>query len=98
YLDFMTILAQRFSGTPLGGYVRQWLANVGGSGSWLVAANDPGGTPRALDTLPLDYYAPGPGFLYAKSSWQASASALNFQLGELNAVGHSPLHTGSFRD
>src|SRR5437867_3959560 len=83
--------AGRYDGTPLGGYARQWLANVGGTRSWYQAAVDPGGAARSLADLPLDYYAPGPGFLYAKSGWSASASALNLQLGALTGVGHAQL-------
>jgi hypothetical protein len=97
YIDFMTVLAEDFNGTTVGADARQWLSNVGATPSWLIAAEDTGGPTQSLGTLPLDYYAPGPGFLYAKNSWSADATSLEFQLGNLTGVGHAHYDNGSFQ-
>jgi hypothetical protein len=97
YTDFMTIVAEESNGTPLGAEARQWLANVSGTPSWLIAAEDSGGPAQSLSSLPLDYYAPGPGFLYAKNTWAGNATSLEFQLGVLSGVGHYHLDNGSFQ-
>jgi PKD repeat protein len=97
YVDFMTVFAQDAAGTTAGAYARQWLANVQGTPSWLVAAEDSGGTGQSLGSLPLDYYAPGPGYLYAKNGWSAGSTSINFMLGTLTGVGHAHLDSGSFQ-
>jgi hypothetical protein len=74
YNDFMTMLAGQLPGTPAAAYARQWLSTVGGKPSWYIAAVDNGGTAQALNALPLDYYATGPGYLYARSGWSPAAS------------------------
>jgi hypothetical protein len=96
--DFMTTMANLTAGTPLAGYIRQWLNNVGAStADFMYRATDAGGAARSLSNLPTDYYAPGGGFLYAKSDWTPQAMSLNFQLGVPSAVGHAHLDAGTFQ-
>ena len=52
---------------------------------------------RPLSELPPDYYAPGPGYLYARGGWAAPAMALGFQLGGPDGVGHAHQDAGSFQ-
>ncbi|HZL36087.1 MAG TPA: hypothetical protein VFC78_12295, partial [Tepidisphaeraceae bacterium] len=105
YGFFMTQMAQEYAGTPTAEYARQWL-NVTGAGAAVqtdslgqglyVAATDPGGPAQSFSALPLDYYAPGPGYLYAKSGWDPSAMETYFQLGSRTAD-HEHLDAGSFQ-
>jgi PKD repeat protein len=96
--DYMTAMAGQTAGTPLAGYIRQWLANVGGGNTeYYMQATDNGGAVRPFTDLPTDYYAPGAGFLYAKSDWSADAMSLNFQLGGVKGVGHSHQDSGTFQ-
>ena len=99
YADFMTVMAGELASTNLGSYTRQWLSKVGAVPDYYVAAVDPGGTSLPFSTLPTDYYAPGPGYLYAKSNWTSSAMSLGFQLGWAfdGGVGHGQSDAGSFQ-
>jgi hypothetical protein len=63
----------------------------------MYRATDAGGAARSLSNLPTDYYAPGGGFLYAKSDWTPQAMSLNFQLGVPSAVGHLHQDAGTFQ-
>jgi hypothetical protein len=96
---FMTALAGEYGDDRLGGYARQWLTMVGANPKSYVAAVDRGGAARPLSELPTDYYAPGIGYLYAKSGWTADATALNFQLGfpDQDTTGHGHLDAGTFQ-
>jgi PKD repeat protein len=106
YSDFMTMIADEYSNEPVGEYARQWLNTVVGSrlntGStygtdpW-VAAVDPGGTALSFSSLPLDYYAPGNGFLFTKSTWASSAMSVLIQLGEGSHGSHMDSDWGSFQ-
>jgi hypothetical protein len=99
YADFMIQFAQQEAGTPLAAYVRQWLAQTGAAASAdnYVAAIDSGGPSRPLSELPLDYYAPGLGYLYVKDGWGPKAESLNFELGFPTTPSASHLDSGSFQ-
>ena len=53
--------------------------------------------PAELSELPLDYYAPGAGFLFLRSDWTEGATALMLQLGVPTKVSHRHLDLGSFQ-
>jgi Domain of unknown function (DUF4082)/Bacterial Ig-like domain/FG-GAP-like repeat/FG-GAP repeat len=99
YADFMTIMAGEYSDRHVGGIARQWLSTVAANPHYYVAAVDRGGATRSLSSLPTDYYAPGPGYLYAKSDWSPAAMSLGFQLGWVfdGGVGHGHRDAGSFQ-
>jgi hypothetical protein len=97
YGDFMTLAAGQWASEPIGQWARQWLNTVRPSVDNYVAAVDTGGPTRALSSLPLDYYASGPGYLWAKDSWSSSAMSTMFQLGGPSGVGHNHLDQGTFQ-
>ena len=69
YTDFMTMIAIYDANEPIGEYAREWLDTIQGQDEPWVAAVDPGGTALPFSSLPLDYYAPGQGYLYTKNTW-----------------------------
>ena len=62
-----------------------------------VAAVDPGGTALSFTNLPLDYYAPGVGYLYTKNTWASSGTSVLLQLGEGSNASHIQDDWGSFQ-
>lgn len=47
--------------------------------------------------LPLDYYAPGPGYLYARNAWGETATTSFYQLGQPSGVGHHHQDWGTWQ-
>ena len=98
YGDFVTAMATHFDGTALEAYARRWLANTDSPVSRYVEAVDDGGTAApSFAALPLDYFAPGMQYLYARRSWNTGATSMLLQLGEPDGVGHGHFDTGSFQ-
>jgi hypothetical protein len=103
--DAMSASAQEYSTISIGKLARSWLTLVGSANcdpSWLSV--DPGGSSQALNTLPLDYFASGPGYLFARNTWTAaSATSLMDQLQlecgntTANCVGHAHYDAGTFQ-
>jgi hypothetical protein len=93
----MTVLACQWSNLPLGHYARRWLNVVKPQVSRHVAAVDSGGMEQDFNGLPLDYYAPGVGYSYAKTSWGRAGTALQLQLGMPVGVWHRHLDAGTFQ-
>lgn len=96
--DFMTVAAQSWPTSPAGGHARQWMKTVGADADLHLQAIDdgaPAATP--FDALPLDYFAAGPRYLFSRSSWDSNATALMFELGSEDGVGHDHLDFGSFQ-
>jgi hypothetical protein len=85
--DFMTTAAGYWKDLPVGQYARRWLKTVRPAVSPFVAATDTVGTERDLSSLPLDYYAPGPGWFYGRTAWGSQATAVNVILGSRSGVG-----------
>src|SRR5687767_5577339 len=56
---------------------------------------DPTIPKRPLDTLPLSHYARGPGFVYARSSWDEDATYFFFKAGD-RFTAHQHLDNGHF--
>jgi PKD repeat protein len=106
--------ATYYSGTPLAGYTRKWLSqlnpvaplaknpNATGTPNYYVSnyiiSNSPGGTATPYNTLPLDYYASGPGYGVAKTAWDTSSTQLTyfFKTPMSPIVGHAHQDWGSF--
>jgi hypothetical protein len=99
YADFMTEFAVLQAGTPMAAYARQWLAQTGAASRTdnYVAAADPGGPAQSYSSLPLDYYAAGPGYLYAKGGWSNGSTSLELAMGFPATTAHSHLDAGSFQ-
>jgi hypothetical protein len=97
YGDFMMAAAQNFSGTAIGKLARQWINAVKPTIGPMWRAVDSGGSAQPLTTLPLDYYASGPQYAYWRNSWNANASALFLQMGEIFGAGHLHFDVGSFQ-
>ena len=97
YSDFMTMIADEYSNEPVGEYAREWLNTVGPQTNTWVAAVDPGGTALSFSTLPLDYYAPGTGYLFTKNTWASTAMSVLIQLGEGSNGSHMDSDWGSFQ-
>ena len=93
YGDYMTMLANEYANIPVGQYARQWLNMVKPATSNFVASTDPGGTARAFNGLPLDYYAAGTQYLYTRNSWNSDATSLFLQFGQ----GWRHLDAGTFQ-
>jgi hypothetical protein len=97
--DFMSTVANHYAGLPIGQYARQWLDMVQPSMSPYVAALDQAGAGPALDfgSLPLDYYAPGPAYLYSRNQWGPQATNIFMQLGQITNTQVTDFDAGSFQ-
>ena len=85
--DFMSAAANLWKDRPIGGHARQWLKLTGAARAPYVRAVEQEIPDGDSSTLPLDYYAPGPGVLYSRSAWGPAATLLHLQLGESNTQG-----------
>jgi hypothetical protein len=81
-VDPMTMAAIKWSGSNVGRHARQWLAMTGGTPRLHLQALDSGGTPLAFTGLPLDYYAPGARWMFARTGWGGTATVVWFQAGD----------------
>ncbi|HVY46804.1 MAG TPA: hypothetical protein VHB21_13045, partial [Minicystis sp.] len=97
YGDFATMMATTFADHGVGKTARAWLARVNAPVDHYAQSVDPGGAAASVDSLPLDYFAPGAGYHYARSAWTDGATALNLQLGRPGRVGHAHIDAGNFQ-
>src|SRR5205085_35327 len=61
------------------------------------ASVDPGGAAQSFSSLPLDYFAPGMGYLYARTNWSTTATEAFVQMGSGSGVGHAHDEAGTFQ-
>ena len=95
--DFMTMMAEAYAGLPISRYAQQWLNNVNpGVDPWVAALNA-GSSTLPFSNLPLDYYAPGEGWLYTKNTWASSGTSVLLQLGEGSGGDHLHQDAGTFQ-
>jgi hypothetical protein len=96
---YMIPAAAHWRAAPVGGYARAWLDLVKPQMFPLVAelAAAPSATPRPFSELPLDYFAPGPQFLYARSRWGGAGPVVQLQLGLAPGAGHQHVDWGTFQ-
>ncbi len=97
--DTMRALALAYADEPVGAYAKAWLETVEPATDvfgWLV---EDGREVEAgqLKNLPLDYFAPGAGYAWARSGWGAGATAVMLQLGIPQKGSHEHLDAGSFQ-
>ncbi len=111
YGDLMLTMANQWSNLPVGQYARQWINMTGALnyGAYLrpqgtrlsvtpwTQSLDNGGTAKSFSSLPLDYYASGPGMMFGRSSWANDATLYHQQLKELSGVGHSHEDYGNWQ-
>ncbi|HEV3202997.1 MAG TPA: hypothetical protein VGY77_01380 [Gemmataceae bacterium] len=97
--DFMSTVANLYAGLPIGQYARQWLDMVQPNLSTYVQALDQAGAGPALDfsSLPLDYYAPGPAYLYTRNQWGPQATNIFMQLGQITNTQVTDFDAGTFQ-
>ncbi|MBI5070624.1 MAG: hypothetical protein HZB56_20540 [Deltaproteobacteria bacterium] len=95
--NFMAAAAMHWHDQPVGQLARHWLETTQARPDAFVRSVDPGG--RALDPvqLPLDYFAAGPRYLWARTGWDPSATAVMLQLGEGPGSGHQHVDWGTWQ-
>ena len=102
YGNFMTFAASEWRNTPLGQYARYWLNRVRPDVDYHIRATDTslGQNGLSFDGLPLDYYAPGPGYFYTRDTWRSGSSdkptVMVFQLNQYYGA-HSQCEAGTFQ-
>lgn len=57
----------------------------------------PSGPVRSFEASPLDYHAPGAGYIWARTGWEADDAVVMLQLAAPGGVGHRHTDTGSFQ-
>ena len=91
------MMANELADSPVGQYARQWLNMVSPPvAPWITAVNQ-AGSPLPLSNLPLDYYAPGEGWLYTKNTWASGGTIVLLQLGEGSHADHLHRDAGTFQ-
>ena len=97
YGSFMQAMADYWRDVPIGAYARQWLAAVQPVRPAHVAAVDRGGPTASFATLPLDYYAAGPRWIFTRNQWGPQATSLLWQLGVTEDEGHQHNDAGTWQ-
>jgi hypothetical protein len=97
YGSFANQMAMSWPNNAVGQHARAWIQHAEAPVALHVQAVDPGGTSKSFDGLPLDYFAPGPGYHYARTGWGTDATTLNVQMGHPGEVGHSHIDAGNFQ-
>lgn len=94
--SFMSTMADQLDGeTPK--YVRYWLNSLNPALPYHIAALAGTGPALSPASLPLDYYAPGNGFLFARDQWGPAETRFILQAGPYSGGGHSHLDFGTFQ-
>jgi len=81
YGDFMQAAANEFPGSPVGKLARQWISTVNPAIGPIFLSVNPGGPTQANSTMPIDYYASGPQFMYSRSDWTTNGTSMLWQMG-----------------
>jgi hypothetical protein len=81
YGDFMQAAANEFPGIAVGKLARQWIATVNPAIGPIHKSVDPGGSSQAYSSMPIDYYASGPQFMYTRSDWTTTGTSMLWQMG-----------------
>ena len=107
YGDFMQAAANEFPGTAVGKLARQWISTVKPAIGPIFLSVNPGGSSQAYSTMPLDYYASGPQFMYSRSDWTTNGTSMLWQMGITNGTnmettqswggGHNHNDAGNFQ-
>jgi hypothetical protein len=106
YVDFMGTMIAANPSSNLAKWAQQWLnLKTNSIRSPHISSTDPGVSPLAFSSLPLDYFVPGMGFFYGKNAWSSGATAFLWMLGQHGVttgtdaatVGHRHDEIGSFQ-
>lgn len=97
YGSFMQAMADYWRDVPIGAYARQWLDTVQPVRPAHLAAVDRGGAPASFSSLPLDYYASGPRWVFTRNQWGPQATSMLLQLGVTEDEGHQHNDAGSWQ-
>ncbi|MBL8218935.1 MAG: hypothetical protein JNL62_06885, partial [Bryobacterales bacterium] len=97
WAQFMWAMADKWRDSAVGKYARRWVNMVGSSPSRFVRALDRGGQELPFSQLALDYYAPGPGFLYGRNNWNANSTVFHLQLSQTYDEGHGHDDMGNWQ-
>lgn len=99
YPDFMSTMANHWPTENVGRHARQWLTMVGTAPWRQFRAVDVPNTPLAFDSLPLDFWASGPRYLFGRNAWGSSATVFMLQLGDAaeSTIGHQHGDYGTFQ-
>jgi hypothetical protein len=81
YGDFMQAAANEFPGSAVGKLARRWIATVNPAIGPIHKSVDPGGPSQAYSSMPIDYYASGPQFMYTRSDWTTAGTSMLWQMG-----------------
>jgi hypothetical protein len=95
--NFMLMLADYWRDEAAGQYARKWINTLNPVRARHVRALDRGSAERDFSTLPLDYYAAGPAYLYGRNRWGTQSMAWQLQLGMSNDPGHGHNDMGNFQ-
>ena len=96
--DFMQSMAELWKDRHVGQIAQRWVETTQPRVSRYVAAVRTGVGSVGFDTLPLDYYAPGPGTQFVKSGWDAGGTSMMIQLGYgMDPPAHQHFDAGSFQ-
>lgn len=88
--DFMTTMASRWAETNTGGFASKWLANISPAVTEHIKSVTPSlPNPLSFSSLPLDYYAAGPSYLFGHSNnnWE-SGTIFGLNIGFGTVLGH----------
>ena len=97
YGTFMQNMADYWRDVPIGAFARQWLNTVNPTRERFVQAVDRGGSAASFSSLPLDFYASGPRWLFTRDKWGASATSILLQMGVTEDEGHQHNDAGSWQ-
>lgn len=95
--DFARFMGQRLPASGTARSARAWLAHANAGRRWMFDALGGAGDPADLGLLPLDYYAPGAGVLYARANAGPQAAALHVQVNTPGGIEHRHLDAGGFQ-
>jgi hypothetical protein len=96
--SFMSMAASYWGNIGIGQYARQWLNQLAPTNvPPYIQATDQGSTARSFTTLPLDYYAPGPNYIYGRTNWGPQATTWNIQGVTVEEDGHGHSDVGNWQ-
>lgn len=94
---FMSMAAELWRDRPVGQWARRWVSMVNPSRAAHIRAVEGSGPAADFSSLPLDYYAAGPQWLFGRTAWGPAATTVHMQLGLLSGVGHSHEDIGNWQ-
>ncbi|HRK01073.1 MAG TPA: right-handed parallel beta-helix repeat-containing protein, partial [Oligoflexia bacterium] len=97
--DFMAAIATVWPNDPVGRHARQWSQMVGVQPWRHIRAVDVATTPLSFNTIPLDFYASGPRYMYGRNAWGQNSTSFLWQLGDAHgdSIGHQHGDYGTFQ-